>query len=259
MYVWSFGVSYKNPVFIYSAMLPMALLGPTELAVRLTAALYGSGTVIALFFLGRALMGSAAGLIAALLLAVCPWHLHFSRIGFELIALPFFFTLATTSLVRWTQGRRTLPQAMVCTASACTPTRRRSCSCPLSVRLRRSTAALAAAPARTPLPPACSSTAAPVVIFDLTHRKEAGATGPTRRLARDEPPRRCCTFAQNYPPLLARVLFRTATTIIAASAARPTLPLLRPAAGDRGGIALARDRAMRLPLLWLGLYPWRRR
>ena len=113
LYVWSFGVSYKNPVFIYSAMLPMALLGPTELAVRLTAALYGFGTVLAMFFLGRALMGPLVGLIAALLLAVCPWHLHFSRIGFELITLPFFFILALTCLVRWTQGRRTLPQAMV--------------------------------------------------------------------------------------------------------------------------------------------------
>ena len=104
---------YKNPVFLYSAMLPMAVLGPTEMAVRLTAALWGFATVLAMFFLGRALMGPLVGLVAALLLAVCPWHLHFSRIGFELIALPFFFTCALTCLVRWTQGRRTLAQAAV--------------------------------------------------------------------------------------------------------------------------------------------------
>jgi 4-amino-4-deoxy-L-arabinose transferase-like glycosyltransferase len=66
-----------------------------------------------MFRLGRALMGPLTGLVAALLLAVCPWHLHFSRIGFELIAFPFFFTCALTCLVRWTQGRRTLGQAAV--------------------------------------------------------------------------------------------------------------------------------------------------
>jgi 4-amino-4-deoxy-L-arabinose transferase-like glycosyltransferase len=265
LYVWSFQTSYKNPVFLYSAMLPMALLGPTELAVRLTAALYGFGTVLAMFFLGRALMGSMVGLLAALLLAVCPWHLHFSRIGFELIALPFFFTLALTCLVRWTQGRRTLPQAMVLFGICLYTYVPAKLIVPLFLAgfallywrpllARRRETALAAG--------LLVLTAAPVVIFDLTHRKEAGSYfSQTTLLARDEPPAALLrTFAQNYAAFFSpEFLFEDSNDKI-----------IRHSVGGHGqlylffapllvigvGIALLRrDRAMRLPLLWLGLYP----
>ncbi|HYD47421.1 MAG TPA: LamG-like jellyroll fold domain-containing protein [Terriglobales bacterium] len=113
LFFWSFGVSYKNPAFIYAGAPLVALFGPTELAIRLTSALFGLGTVIAMFFLGRAVMGVWAGVLAALFLAVVPWHLHFSRIAFELISFPFFFVIGLTNFVRYTQGRRTLWVAML--------------------------------------------------------------------------------------------------------------------------------------------------
>ena len=113
LFVWSFGVSYKNPVYIYAATLPIGLLGLDEFSLRLTSAAFGVGTVIAVFFLGRALFSTGVGLLAALALAICPWHLHFSRIAFELISFPFLFCIGLTLLVRFTQGRRTLPAAMV--------------------------------------------------------------------------------------------------------------------------------------------------
>ena len=267
LYVWSFGVSFKNPVFIYSAMLPTALLGPTELAVRLTAALYGFGTVLAMFFLGRALMGPTVGLLAALLLAVCPWHLHFSRIGFELIALPFFFTLALTSLVRWTQGRRTLPQAAVLfglclytyvPAKLIVPLFLAGFallySRPLRARWRES--ALAAG--------LLLLTAAPVAVFDLTHRAQAQSYfRATTILAEAEPPlviaRR---FAANYAAFFSRAFLFDGSDddedII-----RHTVrghgqlyPFFAPLLGLGAAVALLRrDRALRLPLLWLALYP----
>jgi 4-amino-4-deoxy-L-arabinose transferase-like glycosyltransferase len=112
LYFWSFGVSYKNPAFIYTAAIPVKLLGADEFSVRLTSAVYGIGTVIALFFLGRALVHPWVGVFAGLFLAICPWHLHFSRVAFELISFPFFFVIGFTLLVRYTQGRRTLPAAM---------------------------------------------------------------------------------------------------------------------------------------------------
>jgi 4-amino-4-deoxy-L-arabinose transferase-like glycosyltransferase len=112
LYVWSFGTSYKNPLFIYGAILPVTLLGPSAFSVRLAAALFGSATVLAIFFLGRALFGPWVGLWAALFLAVAPWHLHFSRVAFELIAFPLLMVWACTLLVRFTQGRRTLPAAL---------------------------------------------------------------------------------------------------------------------------------------------------
>src|SRR5512139_26988 len=113
LFVWSFG-GYKNPVYIYSAIIPIKLLGLDEFSLRLTSALFGIGTVIGIFFLGRALFTPWVGLFAALFLAVCPWHLHFSRIAFELISFPFLFVIGLTLLVRFTEGRRTLPAAMFC-------------------------------------------------------------------------------------------------------------------------------------------------
>jgi 4-amino-4-deoxy-L-arabinose transferase-like glycosyltransferase len=113
LYVWSFGVSYKNPIFIYAAILPVKLLGLDEFSVRLTAAVFGIATVAALFWLGSALFNPWVGLWSALFLAVCPWHLHFSRIAFELIAFPFLFVCGFALLVCYTQGRRTLPAALL--------------------------------------------------------------------------------------------------------------------------------------------------
>jgi hypothetical protein len=114
LFFWSFGVSLKNPIFIYAAAIPVRLLGLDEFSIRLTAALFGIGTVVAMFFLGRALFNAWVGLWAALFLAVAPWHLHFSRIAFELISFPFLFVLGMVLLVRWSQGRNTLWAAFLC-------------------------------------------------------------------------------------------------------------------------------------------------
>ncbi len=265
LYVWSFGTSYKNPAFVYSAMLPMAVLGPTEMAVRLTAALWGFATVLAMFFLGRALMGSLVGLAAALLLAVCPWHLHFSRIGFELIAMPLFFTCALTCLVRWTQGRRTLGQAAILLGLCLYTYVPAKLFVPLftagfallywrALRARWRETAVAVG--------LLAVTVAPVAIFDLAHRDLAGSYFErTTLLGYDaSPPAMARLFAENYTEFFSsEFLFRASNDRI-----------IRHRVGDHGelypfmapllvlGVLVAilrRDRALRLPLLWLALYP----
>jgi 4-amino-4-deoxy-L-arabinose transferase-like glycosyltransferase len=265
LYVWSFGVSYKNPIFLYSSMLPMALLGPTALAVRLTAALYGAGTVLAIFFLGRALMGPVVGLVAALLLAVCPWHLHFSRIGYELITLPFFFTLGLTSLVHWTRGRRTLAQALVLLGLSLYTYVPAKLVVPLflagfAVLFWR---ALLARWRETLLAGTLLLvTAAPVAIFDLRHAEQAGSYfHNTTLLARAEPARELVrTFAANYAAFFSpEFLFENSTDRIVRHRVAQhgeLYPFFAPLLLLGTAVALVRrDRAMRLPLLWLGLYP----
>jgi 4-amino-4-deoxy-L-arabinose transferase-like glycosyltransferase len=112
LYIWSFGVAYKNPVFIYAAAVPIAALGLNEASVRLTSALFGILAVLGIAVLGCRIGGLATGLLAALMLAVCPWHLHFSRIAFELIAFPSVFLFAFAALVAGVRGRpRMLPVA----------------------------------------------------------------------------------------------------------------------------------------------------
>ncbi|MGH7786135.1 MAG: ArnT family glycosyltransferase, partial [Candidatus Binatia bacterium] len=105
LYIWSFGVSYKNPLFIYASTIPISIFGLNEFSVRLTAAFFGVLAVLGIGLLGRIVFGAAGGLLAALLLAVVPWHVHFSRIGFELIAFPTVFLFACAALAAGVRGR----------------------------------------------------------------------------------------------------------------------------------------------------------
>jgi len=264
LYVWSFGVSYKNPVFIYSGVVPVALGGLNDFTVRLTSAVYGIATVIAMFFLGRALLGAWGGLLAAGLLAVLPWHLHFSRIAFELITYPFFFIVALTLLVRWVQGRRTLSWAMFffgVTLYTYVPSK-------LFVPLflvgfsllfapelwrRRREALLAFV--------VLVVTVAPVVVFDITHQRQSGqyfrntsifgSDAPADALAR--------RFVENYQAFFShRFLFESGDTISrhAVPGHGELYPFLAPLLLLGLAFCLGRrQRLFLLPLLWLALYP----
>ncbi len=108
LYIWSFGVSYKNPIFIYSAIPIVGLFGLSEVSIRLTAALWGVLGVASVMWLGTVLLGRRGGLWSGVFLALSPWHLHFSRMAFELIALlPLFaggfacFLVGVRGRARW--------------------------------------------------------------------------------------------------------------------------------------------------------------
>lgn len=85
---------YRNPVTIYSMIPLIKLLGLNEFSVRLTNALYGALTIIVIFLLGKKLFNPEVALFSSLLLAISPWHIQFSRTGFEFVLLPFYFSLA---------------------------------------------------------------------------------------------------------------------------------------------------------------------
>jgi len=78
----------REALLPYLIMLSESVLGPTDRAVRLPTALAGVALVGALFLLGRELYGSRAGLLAALLLALSPWHVQVSRLAFRTGLLP---------------------------------------------------------------------------------------------------------------------------------------------------------------------------
>jgi 4-amino-4-deoxy-L-arabinose transferase-like glycosyltransferase len=86
----------REALLPYLIVLSEAVLGPTDLAVRLPTALAGIALVGVLFLLGRELFGTRAGLIAAALLAVSPWHIQVSRLAFRAGLLPL-----TTALGLW--------------------------------------------------------------------------------------------------------------------------------------------------------------
>lgn len=105
---------YKLPVFIYTLVPVVAVLGMTEFAVRFTVVVFGTLTIVTLYLLAReffrrgeepAWRYELPALVTAGVLAALPWHVHYSRTGFgEMVSLPLVFTLAWWLFLR---ARRT--------------------------------------------------------------------------------------------------------------------------------------------------------
>jgi 4-amino-4-deoxy-L-arabinose transferase-like glycosyltransferase len=88
----SFG-DYKLPLYIYIAALSEKIFGVNEVGVRVPSVLAGILSVAIIYLLTKKLFGiEKIALLTALFLAISPWHLQFSRGGFE-ANLSLFFTL----------------------------------------------------------------------------------------------------------------------------------------------------------------------
>jgi 4-amino-4-deoxy-L-arabinose transferase-like glycosyltransferase len=70
----------------------------TVLAVRLSAVIFGTLAIPALFFVVRRFLGTSTGVLAASLLALMGWHIHYSRIAFPLPAWPLWVILTVGAL-----------------------------------------------------------------------------------------------------------------------------------------------------------------
>lgn len=68
-----------RPVYYLLQHALLALLPPTPLLLRLPALLFGMAGLVATWWVGRRVFGPRAGLVAALLLALSPWHLYASQ------------------------------------------------------------------------------------------------------------------------------------------------------------------------------------
>ncbi len=80
----SFG-DYKPGLYVYSAIPSIAVLGLNEVAVRLPSALAGVIGVIAVYFIALEFFkNKQLANIVSLLLAISPWHIHFSRGAWEI-------------------------------------------------------------------------------------------------------------------------------------------------------------------------------
>ena len=91
---------FRTPLYIYSIVPLISIFGLNEWSVRLPAATFGILSVVGIYFLAKHLeFNSMVRISAAFLLAISPWHLHYSRAAFEatlmlaiiLWALVFFF------------------------------------------------------------------------------------------------------------------------------------------------------------------------
>ena len=85
---------YKPPVYMYLLVPSIAIFGLNEFAVRLPSALAGILTVAVMYYLVSALFKDRnLALLSAFLLAISPWHVYYSRLGWESnVGLLFFVT-----------------------------------------------------------------------------------------------------------------------------------------------------------------------
>lgn len=97
----SFG-DFKLPLYIYAVVASMAVLGKTELAIRLPSVIAGTLTILVLYLFLKQLLSLEQNkevkkklkylpLLASLLLAISSWHIHFSRGGFEVTLGTFLY------------------------------------------------------------------------------------------------------------------------------------------------------------------------
>lgn len=85
---------WRTPLYLYSAVPTVAAFGITPYGVRLPAAVFGFLGILALYLLVKELSGNEAlSLISAVVLTFSPWHIQYSRAGFEVTEMLFFLLI----------------------------------------------------------------------------------------------------------------------------------------------------------------------
>ena len=91
---------YKPPLYMYLTLPSVGLFGLTPLAVRLPSAIFGVLTVVTVFYLSKIIFNNEKiALISMFFMAISPWHLQFSRVGFEANIGLFMSTASFTLLL----------------------------------------------------------------------------------------------------------------------------------------------------------------
>lgn len=96
---------FKPGGYFYIVLPFVKVLGLNEWAVRAPSAFFGVATVFVLYLLVKKLFeDEKLALISSLFLAISPWHIHFSRGGWEVNVATFFITLGMYLFVSWAKG-----------------------------------------------------------------------------------------------------------------------------------------------------------
>ena len=96
-----FPVFRAHPLLFQFVLAVLFRGGSRDLVARLLAVVFGLATVYLVYRLGSLLYGQAVGLLAAALLAVCPYHVVVTRQALLDGALTFFATLTAFLLAKY--------------------------------------------------------------------------------------------------------------------------------------------------------------
>lgn len=99
----------RTPLYIYSTIPTILTLGLNEFSVRLPSLIFGILSIPLFFWLVRNLFRptelesqkTLLGLIAALIIAILPWHIHYSRMAFEATLLLLLLILGLGFWSKW--------------------------------------------------------------------------------------------------------------------------------------------------------------
>ena len=98
--------SRTSAIYQYASVPFVGLGGLSVATARMAAAAAGTLAVAAVGLVAIAVWGGAAGLAVAGWLALCPWHLVFSRWALEGIFVPLFLAMTLGGLAGLRRGRR---------------------------------------------------------------------------------------------------------------------------------------------------------
>lgn len=97
---------FKLPVYIYSVVPFVKILGLNALAVRFPAVLYSLGTVLLVYLLAKRIFNNEwIGLWSSFLMSISSWFFIFSRTGYEVSAGLMFYLLGIYLFLRLTDNK----------------------------------------------------------------------------------------------------------------------------------------------------------
>ena len=114
---------WRTPLYLYSAVPTVAIFGISPFGVRLPAAIFGILGVWLFYLLVRELLKSdiqnefqnrVFPILAALILAISPWHIQYSRAGFEVTQMLTLFTAGILLFLKGLVNPKLLPWSAVC-------------------------------------------------------------------------------------------------------------------------------------------------
>lgn len=113
-YIHSFS-EWRAPLLMYATIPSIIVLGPNAWGVRTMTALFGIASVALVYYLVLLLTGNKKiGLCGAFILAITPWHIHYSRAAYEVSLLFFLYLLALISFFRGLRNARWFLLSAVC-------------------------------------------------------------------------------------------------------------------------------------------------
>lgn len=114
---------WRTPLYLYSAVPTVSLFGISALGVRLPAAVFGILNILAFYYLIKALRekylnikANSLELIAAFVMAISPWHIQYSRAGFEVTLMLLFLLSGLYFFIHGLKENKYLLPSAICFA-----------------------------------------------------------------------------------------------------------------------------------------------